>query len=444
MAEASRAAVCARDANLKRCASNLAWILTSLVLFAGILDATALLELSDSFILAFWVAVPLGLAALWLYSLAGQPIVTSGAAMLLGAVLLIAFWLPPTIEMTLGVVSPEIVLKQDIARTVLVSYFLILQSLVLTSGDSIRCARILRGFLIFYIGYGLFDFCGQLLGWPGLLDFMRLGATTFARGAQGWLSIPRVMSLSAEPSLTLLPILLTLYLAIFFPMRRWPRRLLLLATFAFALLTISRTVWVVVLACLLVCTAAHQLWRNRALRPWLEASPILVMILVSIQFSLSASTVASGFTDESASIRAATTQMGLRIFGDYPWLGIGPNNFGHVFAQYSSGLFDPLAAAKSNINSGLAYYLQGYGIAGFAIYFLPMLLIAAMKNVPLSARLGWVTAFSIAGTLTDIYYLPHAALVLAVLVAENAASAVRNTGRRTTRDAANLFRPQQI
>jgi hypothetical protein len=396
-----------------------------LVVASGLMEATAVFNTATFGIPFFWATTALMLWALAAAFLRGERGVRLDRRVLaLVFALLLLLGGLTLVQVLVGRVEASIALPQLVARTALASFFLILAVFLIWRQNFLPTLAVLAAFLAIYVGYGLFDFVGQIFGWPGFLNFLRnsvsYGAAE-ARGAQGWLRLPRVMSLASEPSTTTLLTTLALYAGFFLWPRRWFYGALIFATLVFSALTFSRSNWLTVGAATVAAGFATALvrFRPRLYRPivWLGLAP--VMIVLPLLYLISVSEISSVFSDSSAADRSATTLMGLRIFFDHPLLGVGLNNFEDQVWRYGGGLLDPLAKEIDLIANGPAFYLQAFGAWGLAFFYLPIIYVISLERLSPTARLWWVVALSVYGSTVDFYYLPQAWFVLALLTAEN-------------------------
>ena len=400
-----------------------AFLLVGLLAVSGILDATAVLNTASFSIPVFYASVFFALLVIGLSFFRVAPRNTvlvplmprSPGVVALG--LLIVLWSVPLLQVILGIADFQVQLPQVILRTSLIGFFITFLVCMQEVSDREAVLKIFTFALAFYFLYGLYDFTAQLLKLPRFLDFLRNSQSILVSrefGDQGWLGIPRAVSLSAEPSHTGSIILLGMYIGFMRPEGNTKRQWLGILAIVFALLTVSRTVWVMVAGVLLMAIVYRLVgWVVLRYAPAIRRS--IVALAVLILPLASALTVIAGDlvgNDVSAQKREITTLLGFNIFFDHYWIGTGFFNWNSYYFDYPSLLSSD--AAPGYLHNMLGIYLSSLGIWGVLYVILPVVLLLHPDNQKASTKVMLVTGYCLMALGVDFTVLGSFWTLLAV------------------------------
>jgi hypothetical protein len=240
--------------------------------------------------------------------------------------------------------------------------------------------------------YGLFDFVAQVLHLPRFLNFLRNSesfAITQSVGDQGWLRLPRIMGLAAEPAHTMLPLALAMF--VFFRLGGWKRALLLSLSVLFCVATFARSVWIAIAGAALLAFAFRMLemmcrWRAREVGSGALAAVALVLPLA--MFVLPVVLPIAADADLSVLKRMDSSRAGFQLFMDNPVAGVGFEGW----VGYPFGFGDDMQATSLIffVLNGVAIYLAALGVLGLLVVYLPLVLVVTARGLTLAEK-GWWT-----------------------------------------------------
>jgi hypothetical protein len=257
------------------------------------------------------------------------------------------------------------------------------------------------------MAYGLYDFFAQILELPRFLDWLRNKSSfniTRAQGAQGWIGLPRIMSLAAEPSHTLMPIALTFFVAS--RLQGWQRIGLLSLAVLFTLGTFSRSCWIAYLGGAAAAAAASVLnkWdgdpRNSERLNYSMIALLPVIVLCTPFFTSDHSWSDTSFIERTDSSRA-----GVWLFLEEPLLGVGYFGWQGQTSRFSSLLMG-LPDNISSLHNGVAVNLAAFGIGGAAIVLLPLVLVARARGLSVAEKSWWIAVTALGMLGGDYLSLP--------------------------------------
>lgn len=395
--------------------------LVPLAITGGLLDATAVLN-ADSFGVGLYVATAALAVSFVLLCLgldADLRLTVPRFTVTVTLCSLAIIWLMSTLQLGFGIGSAESMLTQCLLRTALIGNFAICLLLFRLPGAAPLLQPALGLFLLPFLLYGLYDFAAQLLGWPRFLDPLRNNASlaiSTQSGAQGWIELPRLSSLAAEPSHCIMHLALAFVLAA--RSRGWFCWLLLLLALAFAVGTFARSVWAVLAAAALAAAGVRLLerWRDVLPRPTVTAA--LGTAAVLLPFAAAAAPLLIPLpadADPSLAERVDSSRAALQLFFAHPFAGVGFQGWVGRFYQFSTELGGELAPLLF-VHNGLAAMLAALGIAGAIIIYGPLLLILGADNLSAPAKAWWLTVFAIVNLGGDYFALASSWTTLAILL----------------------------
>lgn len=400
--------------------AGVAW-LVPLAAVGGMLDATAIANVG-SFGLGIFLATG-GLAgAFLLLSLALDPHTRIAVPRLLVAATLTTLaviWLATTVQLATGVGRIEVMLTQCMLRTLLIGNFAVCVLLFRLPGAPRILEQAVLVLLAVFLLYGLYDLIAQVFGLPRFLNALRnnssLGISQY-QGAQGWIQLPRLSSLAAEPSHTVMH--LALAFAIATRLRGKLRWILLLLALAFAVGTFARTVWLVLVG---AGAAAFGIWLLETLRDELPRASVNIALgaaAVALPFAAAAVPLLTTLppdADLSLSERLDSSRTALRFFFDYPLTGVGFQGWAGQFYQFTpelAGTFESLFF----IHNGVAAYLGALGIVGAIVIYFPVVLILWADNLSNPAKGWWLTVFTLFNLGGDYFAFASTWTTLAIIL----------------------------
>lgn len=394
-------------------------ILFVLVLICGLLDATAVVSTATFgigvYIVADAIAVTILIARAVILPNPVEGIprrhLTAGAACI-GLI-----WLLTIIQVWKQVGTASTLFTQASLRTILIGHFLVCSTIIVTADKAKLLRTTLACGLALYLAYGLYDMAAQLLGYPRFLSFLRNNASFFIsteEGAQGWIQLPRLSSLAAEPSHTLIHVSLALF--VFMYMRGLSRILGVMLAITFALGTFSRTLWMTILGASIVTLGIrtlHRFERNSG-APYSRAAVFIAALclpVIVITVPLLPSIGETG--DLSFMERLDTSRTALWLFLDNPLLGVGFQGWQGQYFFFSDKLIGP-AHGLSQVHNGFAVYLAAMGIAGLTIVYAPLLLLVSSEHLSPPAKGWWISTYCLSALGGDYIAMPSTWTALAV------------------------------
>jgi hypothetical protein len=400
--------------------------LLGFALTCGILDATAAFNTASFGIGVYIVASGLCGFILILRSKAlgdaerdsdGIPSIVLKAALFTIALL----WLYAFLQISLQIADPQSLLTQTTVRSILIGHFLVLVLLIRVVDDQDYLQRLLRVVLFIYLSYGIYDLGAQALHLPRFLNFLRnsqSAAITTMVGAQGWIHLPRIMSLASEPSATMLPLALGMFL--YARLRGLKRFLLLSMCVVFCIGTFARSVWIAIVgaSCLaLGFRLLEALWGRSSPRVTASLATAAALVLPMLILYIPFLTRIPANADQSLVERTGSSRASVSIFADHALTGIGFEGWtGRIFGQGDAvnGL-----SSVGYIHSGVGVYLAALGIAGLLVVYLPILLIMSNRSLSLVAKGWWIGIYCFATLAGDCLALSATWTAIAVAVCWN-------------------------
>lgn len=407
---------------MKRSSLSLRFLL-GLALTCGILDATAAFNTANFGIGAYIVVS--GLCGLILVvrshiigdaaeAADGIPSLPLKATLFAIALL----WLYASLQTSLQIANPQTLLTQTSVRTILMGHFLVCVFLIRVVDDRDYLHQLLTMILALYISYGIYDLAAQALHLPRFLDFLRNSnsvAITTMVGAQGWIHLPRIMSLASEPAATLMPLALAFF--VFGRLRGAKRPLLLGLCVVFCVGTFARSVWIAVVASTCIALGfglIQSLWARSSPRLCLYLASAAALVLPMCILYLPFITPISVNADGSLIERTGSSRAAVSIFADHALTGIGFE--GWIGRILGSG--DPTSGLTSinYIHSGVGMYLAALGLAGVVIVYLPILLIMNNRALSMVSKGWWLGIYCFSNLSGDYIALPATWTAIAVAV----------------------------
>lgn len=396
-------------------------LLCALVLCCGLLDATAIYNTNTFGISVFVVAS--GIAGLSIV-LSTAPDVRGTATLkythLVACILCLAiFWLIACVQLAMRVQADDKVFTQTMLRTLVIGHFIVCLTILKLVDDREYVKSVLFWCLLIYLSYGIYDFAAQIFQYPRFLDPLRNNASFFISrqtGTQGWIALPRLSSLAAEPSLTAMPVALSAYLAFQF---RGPRRFLLIALCTlFVLGTFARSVWITMVGGTLLVVGMKVLkhWSRRSgLDPTKLALLILAICLPPIVMASSDFITPGPNADTSELIRVEASRAGIDMFLHHPLVGVGFEGWRGSAASFKGHVFGS-AQIITEIDNGFSLYLASLGLLGIFAIYTPLFLILTQPRISVSATAWWVGIYCFSALNTDFISLASTWTALAVIM----------------------------
>jgi len=396
----------------------------ALVLVCGLLDATAAFNTASFGVGVYIVASAYGafllIARAWT---APYAVDSLRSDLLKPAVLsIVLLWTFALLQIWHQRGEPLTLFTQTVLRTILLGHLIICLTLIRSVNDPAFVNRVVIWFLGIYITYGLYDFGAQILGWPRFLDVLRNSqsvAIADAVGAQGWIKLPRLSSLSAEPSHTVMPVALAFFM--FTQLKGWPRRVLLTFVIMFCVGTFARTLWIAMLGAAMMSATLWVLSRFRAPLAskltgiGIVAAAILLPVIVGIAPFVALS---GDVADLSTVERFDSARTAILLFFDHPLLGLGFYGWDGKAMQFSYLMSGPASSFKV-VHNGFAVYLVSLGIIGIVLVYMPSLLIVRARGLSPAQKGWWIGAYSLALLGGDYLALPSTWTMIAVVVTYN-------------------------
>jgi O-Antigen ligase len=383
------------------------------VLICGLLDTTAVLN-TATFGIGAYVLAGAVLASLLLRR--SERTYIPAPQLAFATLLLGIFWLSAALQSWRPLSLSEVTLTQTVLRTILVGHFGVCAAALATVDEPTLVRRTVTTFLFVYIYYGLYDFVAQVFELPRFLDFLRNSAS-FAimqnMGAQGWIQLPRLASLSSEPSHTVMPVALAFYLAT--RLRGWTRFALILGSFLFCVGTFSRTLWLVIGGAGAFTGVLGVL--SSSSRPGLRAltRPVLVAAGVALPAMVSLSSAFLSFgadADVSTLERWDSSRIGLWLFASNPLIGVGFHGWEGMGFQFAERL--ALSSAVVDIHNGVSAYLAALGVLGAVVIYAPIALLLRARALSNTGRAWWLATYCLTLVGGDYISLASTWTVLAV------------------------------
>jgi hypothetical protein len=404
-------------------------IILTLLIVCGLLDATAIANVSNFGIGAYVAADAVALVYLaWRGIAEGWYQISLKRDTLRYAFVLIALmWLFAALQNWFEVTDTWRVTTQTTLRSLLIVHFLVCTLVIQVVDDRRLLVRIVMLFLALFICYGLYDFVAQIFGYPRFLDALRNNHSLNINrgvGSQGWVFLPRLSSLAAEPSHTAMHVLLAFYLATQIRKRSLRFGLMFLA-FAFCIGTFARTIWIAVAGATVGTSIVYALVHgNDKLK---RTAGILVagggallpiaVLLVPLMTGLSAD------ADASVLARFDSSRAGILMFAQHPLLGMGLHGWDN---HPLHAIVDRIVASPGDLRdvlNGVAVYLAALGVAGLLVVYMPLVFIMRSRTTVV-AKIWWVCAYSLTLLGGDYIALASTWTAIAIVTAPtNAAPA---------------------
>jgi hypothetical protein len=376
-------------------------ITLTILIVCGLLDATAVLNVS-SFGIGAYVAADvfaLGVLAFHARAVGWSQIVMNRDTMILALVLVALIWLFATLQTWFEMTDTWRVLTQSTLRTLLVVHFLICTAFIEMVDDKKFLVKVVALSLSFYLLYGMYDFLAQIVGYPRFLNGLRNSQSFNINqgiGGQGWIALlPRLSSLAAEPSHTAMQVLLGFYLASTF-VSRWRRSGLMILTLAFCVGTFARTIWIAVAGAIVGVMISFLLMRGGK---DLKKTAAMLVVAIAILLPMAVLTFPL-FTwlpagaDLSIAERFDSSKAGLLFFAQHPLLGVGLHGWDN---HPIHDVVDRISAAPGDLRevfNGVAAYLAALGVAGLFVVYAPLVLLLR-SNLEVVEKTWWVCAYSL-------------------------------------------------
>jgi hypothetical protein len=375
-------------------------ITLTMLIVCGMLDATAVANISTFGIGAYVAADALALGVLALHARrVGWPNITvKRETLLLVFVLIAMIWLFAALQSWLEMTDTWRSMTQTTLRTLLVVHFLICSIFISLVNDRRYVIGVVTLFLSFYLLYGIYDFVAQIVGYPRFLDALRNSHSFSINqgvGLQGWVSLPRLSSLAAESSHTAMHVLLGFFLALALA-KRLRRVALIILTFAFCLGTFARTIWIAVAGAGTGAAVVPVLMRGE--RHLKKLTSVLVVVT---GVSLPIAVLLVPFfirlpidADLSAIERFDSSKAGVLLFAQQPLLGMGLHGWDNHPVH---DVVDRVVAAPGDLRdvlNGVAVYMSALGIAGLLVVYVPLVLLLR-SNMEMAAKTWWICAYSL-------------------------------------------------
>lgn len=396
----------------------------TILIVCGLLDATAVLNIS-SFGVGAYVAADafaLGVLAFYARGVGWSRIAVKRDTMIVALVVVALIWLMATLQTWLQMTDTWRTLTQSTLRTLLVSHFLICTIFIREVNDRTFLLKVVALFLTLYLFYGIYDFIAQIVGYPRVLNGLRNSHSFSINqgiGSQGWIVLPRLSSLAAEPSHTAMQVLLSLYVA-FALVSRWRRVGLVTLTLAFCIGTFARTIWVAVAGAIFGVIIGFLLMRGgkdlNKMAATLVVSVAVLLPMAVLLFPLF--TLLPSGADLSILERFDSARAGLLFFAQHPLVGIGLHGWDN---HPTHDVVDTIAASPGDLReifNGVAAYLAALGVLGLFVVYAPLVLLLR-SNLPVIGKTWWVCAYSLMLLGGDYLALVSTWTMLAVVTAPN-------------------------
>lgn len=395
--------------------------LCALVLCCGLLDATSILN-TDTFGIGVFI-VASGIAGISI-AISATPDVRGTATLKYAhlaacIIYLVILWLMVCVQVAMQVQAGDRLFTQTMLRTLVVGHFIVCLTILKLVDDREYVKSVLFWFLLIYLTYGIYDFAAQILHYPRVLDFLR-NNTSFSinrqSGSQGWISLPRLSSLAAEPSMTTMQVALSAYVSLQF---KGARRFLLMALCVlFVIGTFARSVWITILGSALLA-AAMSLLQRRSKRTGLDFTKLALLLLavcLPIIVMTSYYVLNPGSTaDLSELIRVESSRAGIDMFLQHPFVGVGFEGWRGSTASFPGHVFGSLQTI-TQINNGFSVYLASLGFLGICAIYTPLFLILTQPRLSVSAAAWWVGIYCLSALNTDFITVASTWTALAVMM----------------------------
>jgi hypothetical protein len=385
---------------------------------AGLLDATALFNTPTFGFGVYMAADLITLALLVTVAFAGdrKPPGIPSDILAACAVCIGVLWLVILAQVWNQIGIENTLFSQATLRTILIGHFLI-GAMLLSMVERWRGFRTaVTWILFFYLSYGIYDIAAQFMGIPRFLEPLRNNvslAVSVQQGAQGWIQLPRLSSLAAEPSHTLMHVALAFFL--FMHLRGKARLFWLVLALAFTVGTFSRALWISMLGSGAIAFAFRILAGRSTLRFSRTAAIAAGFMLPVLALLVPIVGTPGENADLSVLERFDSSRSALWMFIQNPFLGVGFQGWqGHFFSF--NGALAGGASALNQIHNGFAVYLAGLGLAGAVFIFLPSLLVATSDRLTPAAKGWWLGICSLSAVGGDYLAMPSTWTVLAVVL----------------------------
>lgn len=389
-----------------------------ITIVGGLLQNTAIIN-TDSFgIPIFYGVIPILLLVV-LYTLLSGSLLLNERVFTFGFFMVFGLLMAMSVHILFEVNDTWIEIKQFVARFNLVLFCLLTYLFIWVRHLYASAFIYTKNSLKMVILYGIYQFIGNIYGWPLFLDFLRNNVSFGLEKLHlygGWLTSIRAYSIWTEPSFSAMPIGLFIYCLIYHSKSRekfvWGFLVLV-----YSVLTFSRVVWGVVIVMAMVSVGIIAFKKFKMMRV-LDGIKSFMVILAILALSLSLTFVVPILMDDLSAVkRSSTIVIGFRIFLDNLWFGSGMNSYPLLEKNYSYGLYNPEEILVQNLFVGFA---QQMGLLGIFLSLLPIFTILSFKNISLEKRLFLITPSVFVGSLGgDFYYMPFFWLIFAMAAAEN-------------------------
>jgi hypothetical protein len=375
-------------------------ITLTILIVCGLLDATAVLNIS-SFGVGAYVAADafaLGVLAFHARVVGWSQIVVKRDTMILASVLVGLVWLFATLQTWSQVTDTWRILTQSTLRTLLIVHFLVCTIFIKEVNDRSFLLKMVALFLSFYLLYGMYDFVAQIAGYPRVLNWLRNSQSFNINqgiGGQGWIVLPRLSSLAAEPSHTAMQVLLAFYLASML-VSRLRRVALMVLTLAFCVGTFARTIWIAVAGAIVGAMISFLLMRSgKDLKKTAGVLVVAVAVLLPMAvLTFPLFTHLPTGADLSIAERFDSSKAGLFFFAQHPLVGVGLHGWDN---HPIHDVVDRISAAPGDLRevfNGVAAYLAALGLAGLFVVYTPLILFLR-SNLEVVDKTWWICAYSL-------------------------------------------------
>jgi hypothetical protein len=398
-------------------------ITLTILIVCGLLDATAVLNISSFGVGAYVAADAFALIVLAFHArtVGWRQIIVERDTMILASMLIALVWLFAMLQTWFEMTDTWRVFTQSTLRTLLVVHFLVCTIFIRAVNDKRFLLKVVALFLCFYLLYGMYDFVAQIVGYPRFLNGLR-NSQSFninqGLGGQGWIALlPRLSSLAAEPSHTAMQVLLGFYLASKL-VSRWRRVGLITLTLAFCAGTFARTIWIAVAGAMAGAMTSFLLMRGggdfKKTAATLVVAIAVLLPMAVLTFPLFTKPPAGA--DLSIAERFDSSKAGLFFFAQHPLLGVGLHGWDN---HPIHDVVDRISAAPGDLRevfNGVAAYLAALGVSGLFVVYVPLALLLR-SSLKVVEKTWWVCAYSLTLLGGDYLALVSTWTMLAVVTA---------------------------
>jgi O-antigen ligase len=330
-----------------------------------------------------------------------------------------------------------------VSRLSFLAYFVV--ALRFINGEALEKTLIwIRRFLIVICAYGAYQVPAKLLGLPLFLDWLRNNHSflMYDYNDAGWISIARANSIYAEPSETVIPILVLFMLNIYLKAGKVSKLVAWTSLTLFAVATFSRTVWIGLAVAVIAWVCSRSTRLEAALRK--RRFPLLVLTLILLlALPLWGLVGADSGGDLSAQERSGDIVVGLNAIKDAPLFGHGWNSFSDVASRYTDvALFIDPEVNFTFIHNMVVSYMQQAGLSGLSLAALPFVLLICWSKAPPWMTFSTLASFLFTAEFGDIGYSSLTWLWIALLINMNALSAPQPISAEDFGFSARPGRPQ--